>query len=184
MVEQVIPQKQTPLSREEILHMLENEYGVTAEESTVELPAGEIQRQGFEGLSPNQQQRIDTAAERCKAYLSGPIIKDKFGSDHFRRREWRDKLAKKHGPALSNYFENNKLRAKNFIAIHSLLTMLVEDLERKKIRTPESEKVRDILRRFPDFSRYNEMDLDEKLLAVSQLESTALEFITLVTKHV
>lgn len=137
-----------------------------------------VKLDGFEGVR-NAQRLIEKVAKQCRGYASGPIIRDSFGNEHQKRREWRGTI----GTELFTIYRENKLRANVISGVTGFLEALVGELDGDNIHTPQAEEVRRLHNEIPKdlIARYSSLSPEEKEEVAVKLDGVCRGFLRTVT---
>lgn len=157
----------------DIKKVLETE-GVRIEESEP-FVTGPLAWEGFEQLSPVTQNFLKQLEASAKHYLSGVLFRDSFGTNHEARRRWRTEMKEKYGQAFVELDDRNKRRGNLINHLKGFLEGFVLFLDKENVHTPQSEAVREIMKRWPeDFNeKYAEGSDEQKLQMVRDIEDLA-----------
>jgi hypothetical protein len=113
------------------------------------------------------QNAIDTAEQ----YLSGTLIRDRFGEDHEARRAWRHTMRAQYGDAFAAIDDSSKIRGNFVNALHGYIQGLVSVLGDDS--SAVARRIRSIAASLPDVSTYQEMPTAEKLRIIKVLDKVA-----------
>jgi len=172
------------LPEEELIKILTEKEGVGIERSAYPLREHEYNQAGFEELSWSVWESIETLVRDCEDYLASPMIQESFAT-HEERRSWRKKMAEKYGTAFIDLSRKNKLRGNTIVNLYMGFNQLIRDLETRNIRSPEADRVRDLVGKLPDLTKYRDLgegNNEKKIEFVRQIENVAKSFVELIAK--
>lgn len=142
--------------RKRVLDIM-RESGIEVEESNTDTFPHVVNKEGLEGLSDLGERCFAKLEEEARLFWAGLIIKDHFEMDEDARQRFQDKMNA--FPLYKELDNRNKLRVNVHTNLHGAFRVLVADLDRQNIRTPQADTIRDIyasLFPIPDVGFFNE----------------------------
>ena len=171
-----------PLPKELMFKRLADE-GITVEEAADQkYYPKELNRAGFEDLSYSDWDDVEELSGSCRNFLAGPIISDSFET-HGERRDWRLEAHEKYGKVFSDLNYQNKLRLNVLGNVYSGLLSVIKTLDRKNIKTPQAETVRELSKQLPDLSKYRDIPTEQKREIVKNMEKVAHQFLDMLSRQ-
>ena len=143
-----------------------------------------VRMTGFDFQSPNDRKSVSRTALECRTYAKAPLIRDQFGTQHDKRREFFSQLIRAHGNGFMNFYKLNKLRANAIGGFVGHLNAFVGLLDVMNVQSTQADAVRNLYKQIPvyeEYQDYQNLSDTEKVIIARKLDRVARDFLKIVT---
>ncbi len=163
-----------------------NDYEVV--EHGIEYGKAEVSYEGLEELSEKMKKVLSDIVVAAREYMRLNVVKDKFASNHNKRRKITILMQRRFGRESTKTQRNNRFRLNGMTMMISGIDLMVNVLDDKNINTESANVLRRLAKDLPQIDEihpesYDAMSYDEKLQVVEKMTKGAQTILDQFTKN-